>query len=401
MRAGQPLLAPSVQTHAAKATSPESDMEDSLIKYPDSAKGKEDASFLDAHFQNIDDIVLASPSNNGQAFQLAPSEVDNLDSGYIESLLPPYEGLQESVFGQEPFEGAWQPLFPQNQALPATALGHSQLDDESYALFNDTPTPHEKFADDELCSDAESRHFADYNTFSAQDQKETDRYQWPTEKELDRHHNDTHVTAPLLYECLFKPCPYRSTRKSNCKQHMEKAHGWEYVRSKSDGKIREKVHPSSSLLDSQTINMPIPSSDANVAHTAEEYDSNIQTSYTGSVIDELPSYSDPLSSTIAENPNDTVEVRRARNTLAARRSRQRKRKQFSTLEEQIAKLERERDHWKAVSSSNQQGISDNAPHKAIALPVADVDMKLVIPDEEPFTLKENNTHTSHDHKMLD
>jgi len=61
---------------------------------------------------------------------------------------------------------------------------------------------------------------------------------WPTEKERDRHVNDKHSTAPSLYHCLFKPCPYTSKRESNCKQHMEKAHGWEYVRSKSNGKGR-------------------------------------------------------------------------------------------------------------------------------------------------------------------
>lgn len=56
---------------------------------------------------------------------------------------------------------------------------------------------------------------------------------WPTEKERDRHVNDKHSAAPTLYKCLFAPCPYGSKRESNCKQHMEKAHGWEYVRSKT------------------------------------------------------------------------------------------------------------------------------------------------------------------------
>lgn len=61
---------------------------------------------------------------------------------------------------------------------------------------------------------------------------------WPTEKERDRHVNDKHSSAPSLYHCLFKPCPYTSKRESNCKQHMEKAHGWAYVRSKNNGKNR-------------------------------------------------------------------------------------------------------------------------------------------------------------------
>ncbi|KAI2629703.1 hypothetical protein GGR54DRAFT_628197 [Hypoxylon sp. NC1633] len=60
-------------------------------------------------------------------------------------------------------------------------------------------------------------------------------YGWPTEKEMDRHVNDKHSDAPPMYECHFKPCPYKSKRESNCKQHMEKAHGWTYVRSKTNG----------------------------------------------------------------------------------------------------------------------------------------------------------------------
>ncbi|CRK22415.1 hypothetical protein BN1723_002855 [Verticillium longisporum] len=61
-------------------------------------------------------------------------------------------------------------------------------------------------------------------------------YGWATEKELDRHRNDRHSMAPPMYECYFKPCPYKSKRESNCKQHMEKAHGWEYVRTKNRGR---------------------------------------------------------------------------------------------------------------------------------------------------------------------
>lgn len=59
---------------------------------------------------------------------------------------------------------------------------------------------------------------------------------WPTAKELERHVNDKHSLSPRTYACLFQPCPYRSKRESNCKQHMEKAHKWTYVRSKTNGK---------------------------------------------------------------------------------------------------------------------------------------------------------------------
>ncbi len=64
---------------------------------------------------------------------------------------------------------------------------------------------------------------------------------WPTEKERDRHVNDKHSSTPALYHCLFPPCPYTSKRESNCKQHMEKAHGWDYIRSKNNGKGRPSV----------------------------------------------------------------------------------------------------------------------------------------------------------------
>ncbi|KAK8028448.1 hypothetical protein PG991_005504 [Apiospora marii] len=51
---------------------------------------------------------------------------------------------------------------------------------------------------------------------------------WPTEKELNRHVKDKHSSEPAMYECLYQPCPYKSKRQSNCKQHMEKAHGWKH-----------------------------------------------------------------------------------------------------------------------------------------------------------------------------
>ncbi|KAF4625064.1 hypothetical protein G7Y89_g13102 [Cudoniella acicularis] len=106
-------------------------------------------------------------------------------------------------------------------------------------------------------------------------------YGWPTEKEMDRHHNDKHSAAPPLYECHFKPCPYRSKRESNCKQHMEKAHGWEYVRSKNNGKNREKpsgTNTTTGLPTPQTTNMQTPSSDGNSVATPEE-DYNMENTF--------------------------------------------------------------------------------------------------------------------------
>lgn len=81
---------------------------------------------------------------------------------------------------------------------------------------------------------------------------------WPTEKERDRHVNDKHSAAPPQYKCLYPPCTYASKRESNCKQHMEKAHGWEYVRSKSNG--RKKGPTTGSERSPPTPLTPFPTS---------------------------------------------------------------------------------------------------------------------------------------------
>lgn len=58
---------------------------------------------------------------------------------------------------------------------------------------------------------------------------------WPTDKELGRHYNDKHSTEPKTFSCLWHDCNYTSKRESNCKQHMEKVHGYHYVRSRVVG----------------------------------------------------------------------------------------------------------------------------------------------------------------------
>ncbi|KOS22668.1 Cross-pathway control protein 1 [Escovopsis weberi] len=63
----------------------------------------------------------------------------------------------------------------------------------------------------------------------------------------------------------------------------------------------------------------------------------------------------PLPPIVVEDMNDTVAMKRARNTLAARKSRERKAQRFEELEERIAKLEAERDHWKRIALS-QSGM---------------------------------------------
>ncbi|KAI1260996.1 hypothetical protein F5Y18DRAFT_440810 [Xylariaceae sp. FL1019] len=84
-------------------------------------------------------------------------------------------------------------------------------------------------------------------------------YGWPTEKEMGRHVNDKHSSAPAMYECEYKPCPYKSKRESNCKQHMEKAHGWTYHRTKAPKKGSKAS--SSAKPTPMLNNLPTPSSD--------------------------------------------------------------------------------------------------------------------------------------------
>ncbi|KAF4503788.1 hypothetical protein G6O67_008883 [Ophiocordyceps sinensis] len=63
----------------------------------------------------------------------------------------------------------------------------------------------------------------------------------------------------------------------------------------------------------------------------------------------------PLPPIIVEDHHDTVAMKRARNTLAARKSRERKAQRFEDLEERIVKLEAERDHWKRIALSQSDG----------------------------------------------
>jgi hypothetical protein len=63
----------------------------------------------------------------------------------------------------------------------------------------------------------------------------------PTEKERDRHINDKHDPNPHFYQCSF--CEFKTKRESNCKQHMEKKHGWQYERAKGKDKLPTKMTP--------------------------------------------------------------------------------------------------------------------------------------------------------------
>ncbi|CUS12154.1 unnamed protein product [Tuber aestivum] len=61
---------------------------------------------------------------------------------------------------------------------------------------------------------------------------------FPTNKERERHQNDIHVANSKEWNCMYSPCTYKSKRESNCKQHMEKAHGYTYKRMKRNPRKR-------------------------------------------------------------------------------------------------------------------------------------------------------------------
>jgi len=57
----------------------------------------------------------------------------------------------------------------------------------------------------------------------------------------------------------------------------------------------------------------------------------------------------PLPPIVVDDPNDAIAMKRARNTLAARKSRQKKMEKVEELEGRVAELEVERDHWKNLA----------------------------------------------------
>ncbi|KAK4207536.1 hypothetical protein QBC37DRAFT_433335 [Rhypophila decipiens] len=77
-------------------------------------------------------------------------------------------------------------------------------------------------------------------------------YGWPTAKEMERYHSENHLDKLVMYKCLFDPCPYMSKCESNCRQHMERAHGWTCVRSKKE--VEQTNAPRSEKLKP----MPLP-----------------------------------------------------------------------------------------------------------------------------------------------
>lgn len=59
----------------------------------------------------------------------------------------------------------------------------------------------------------------------------------------------------------------------------------------------------------------------------------------------------PLPAITVEDPNDTVAVKRARNTMAARKSREKRVERTEQLVNQVTQLEAEVEHWKSIAVS--------------------------------------------------
>ena len=57
----------------------------------------------------------------------------------------------------------------------------------------------------------------------------------------------------------------------------------------------------------------------------------------------------PLPAIHIEDPTDSVAVKRARNTLAARKSREKRVERTEALLTEVQKLQEERDHWKSIA----------------------------------------------------
>jgi hypothetical protein len=94
----------------------------------------------------------------------------------------------------------------------------------------------------------------------------------PTEKERERHVNDKHSANPHYYQCKY--CPFKTKRDSNCKQHMEKKHGWTYERVKGTSKSTKTPQQTP-----QTPSMSTPSASDDWGNTSV-YGSDVGSNFT-------------------------------------------------------------------------------------------------------------------------
>ena len=113
----------------------------------------------------------------------------------------------------------------------------------------------------------------------------------PTEKERDRHINDKHDPNPHYYKCNF--CEFRTKRESNCKQHMEKKHNWQYERAKGKekaGRMTPAQTPQTPSMD-YSSGMQSPAMSYKSSHWDDG--SSIAGSLAGSV--QLTPYEQPMA----------------------------------------------------------------------------------------------------------
>lgn len=137
---------------------------------------------------------------------------------------------------------------------------------------------------------------------------------WPTEKECERHVNDKHSKEAKLYKCLFEPCPYTSKRESNCKQHMEKAHGWRYdrCRTKKGEKLAAIRQPGISKPSQPSLYKRGSESTSSTSHSPVEDEDDIFTPAMSPNDAQMMSGSEPTTATSSPFeasldlcPNDT------------------------------------------------------------------------------------------------
>ncbi|VTT55264.1 unnamed protein product [Fusarium fujikuroi] len=91
-------------------------------------------------------------------------------------------------------------------------------------------------------------------------------YGWFAEEERDRHYRDEHSKTPAIYKCMFKPCPYKSKRETNCMHHMEEAHGWTYIRPEKNYRVAIIDTGVDTAIEQPRKPLDIASADAVFAH---------------------------------------------------------------------------------------------------------------------------------------
>ena len=94
----------------------------------------------------------------------------------------------------------------------------------------------------------------------------------PTEKEMQRHVNDKHDPNPQYYNCKY--CSFKTKRESNCKQHMEKKHGWTYERVKGSGKVVRTPGQTPQTPSMDYSPSPAPSTNTNIWETGSNTNSD-------------------------------------------------------------------------------------------------------------------------------